>query len=200
VERRNSKGVASMLLVSGLVISGVEAAAPAVRADNTATIYVGKISSVNAWHNLVTEPKEVEFVDAYVAVAALSQVLGRYRDKRLSVEAEGQVAYNFGDQSHWEINVAAGPRWHDFPWSDTVATSTAFLLGLSVASEMPEVEVELEGDSAQALFYWTAELALGPPRRAWALSMRLHHRSTGFGLFGEDGGMNAVALGVRYAF
>jgi hypothetical protein len=118
----------------------------------------------------------------------------------LSVEAEGQVGYNFGDQSHWEFNLAAGPRWHEFPWNETIATSVAFGLGLSLASETPEVEVELEGDSQKLLIYWSAELTLGPPRSAWALLLRLHHRSAGFGLLADDGGMNAVALGVRYAF
>jgi hypothetical protein len=30
--------------------------------------------------------------------------------------------------------------------------------------------------------------------------LRLHHRSTAYGLFGNDGGANALTLGVRYAF
>jgi hypothetical protein len=29
---------------------------------------------------------------------------------------------------------------------------------------------------------------------------RLHHRSTAFGLFGEDGGANALVLGLRHRF
>jgi hypothetical protein len=176
------------------------AAASAQSGDNAATFYVGRISSVNAWHDLITAPGQAEFIDAFVAVAALSHVLGRYHHEHLSVEAEGQVGYNFGEQSHWEFNLAAGPRWREFPWNETIATSVAFGLGLSLASETPEVEVELEGDSQKLLIYWSAELTLGPPRGAWALLLRLHHRSTGFGLIADDGGMNAVALGVRYAF
>jgi len=168
--------------------------------DNAATFYVGRISSVNAWHDLLTDPTHAEFVDAYVAVAALSRSFVRSPTQDWSAEVEGQVAYNFGAQSHWELNLAAGPRWYRFPWSNVVDTSAAFLLGLSVASEVPEVEVELEGESEQLLIYWAMELTLGPPRADWALTLRLHHRSTGFGLFAEEGGMNAVALGVRYAF
>jgi hypothetical protein len=30
--------------------------------------------------------------------------------------------------------------------------------------------------------------------------LRLHHRSPAFGLFGDEGGANALTLGVRYAF
>jgi hypothetical protein len=168
--------------------------------DSAATFYVGRISSVNAWHDLITAPAEAEFVDAYVAVAALSHELGRYHHGHLSVDAEGQVGYNFGDQSHWEFNVAAGPRWSEFPWNETIATTAAFQLGLSLASETPELEVELEGDSQNLLIYWSAEVTLGPPHGSWAMLLRLHHRSTGFGLLANDGGVNAVALGLRYAF
>ena len=194
-DRRGSNAIVVILLVMGQV-----AAVSAADGDGAATVYVGQISSVNAWHDLVTKPAAADFVDAYVAVAALSYVLGRYRDERLSLEVEGQVGYNFGDQSHWEFNAAAGPRWNNFPWSDALATSVAFWLGLSMASEVPEVEVELEGDSQRLLIYWAAELTLGPPGSSWALSLRLHHRSPGFGLIADDGGMNALALGVRYAF
>ena len=66
--------------------------------------------------------------------------------------------------------------------------------------ELPELEVELEGDSRQLLVYWVAELTAGPPEASWAVSLRLHHRSVAYGLFGEEGGMNAVGLGVRYMF
>ena len=168
--------------------------------DNAASFYVGRISSVNAWHDLIKDPANAEFVDAYLAVATLSQVVGRYRDDRLTLEVEGQVGYNFGDQSHWEINLAAGPRWRQFPWNDVVATSVAFGLGLSMASEVPEVEVELEGSSEQLLIYWNADVTLGPPSSSWTVLLRLHHRSGGFGSIADDGGMNAVALGLRITF
>ncbi len=69
-----------------------------------------------------------------------------------------------------------------------------------MASEVPEVEVELEGASEKLLLYWNIDVTLGPPRSSWALLLRLHHRSGGFGLLADDGGMNAVALGVRVAF
>lgn len=167
---------------------------------SAASFYVARISGVNAWHDLVTEPNHSEFVDAWVAVAALSQVVSRHRDGRLTWEVEGQVGYNFGDQSQWELNAAIGPRWHDFPWNHAVATSVAFGIGLSLASEVPEVEVELEGDSEKLLVYWSAELSLGPPQEDWAVLLRLHHRSGAFGLVADDGGMNAIGLGVRFTF
>ena len=183
-----------------LICSALLAASRASARDHAVTFYVGRISSVNAWHDLIKEPSHADFVDAYVAVAALSQEFGRFYDGRVSFEGEAQIGYNFGDQSHWETNVAMGPRWHTFPWSDAVATSVAFGLGLSLAGEVPEVEIELEGESKELLVYWSMELTLGPPSSNWAVSLRLHHRSGAFGLLADDGGMNAVALGARIAF
>ncbi len=164
------------------------------------TIYAGKISDVPAWHDLITAPQDAGFVDAYVAVAAASRELLSLRNDTWSIEAEGQVAYNFGDQDHWEFNVAGVPRWRSFPWNHRIETTLAFGLGLSWATEIPEMEVALEGESHRLLVYWVMELTLGPPKGRWAASMRLHHRSPAFGLFGDDGGMNAPSLGVRYLY
>jgi hypothetical protein len=164
------------------------------------TFYVARLTTVNAWHDIVTDPGSVEFADSYVAVAAVSRPLRWYRERAASLFGEGQVGYNFGDQSHWEFNVAAGPRWHRFPWNHHVATTAAFGLGLSYATEVPETEVVLETTSEQLLIYWMTELTLGPPHAHWAVSLRLHHRSPGFGLFADEGGMNALGAGVRFEF
>jgi len=169
-------------------------------ANSALTGYVGRITTVNAWHDIVTEPAEVEFADAYLATLALSYTLARHRQDALSLEAEGQVVYNFGDQSHWEFNSLLGSRWHRFPWNESVATTMAFGLGLSYATEVPEVEVVLEGSSERLLIYWMWEMTFAPPRSRWAASLRLHHRSKGFGLLAEEGGMNALAAGVRFEF
>jgi hypothetical protein len=169
-------------------------------ADSALTGYVGRITTVNAWHDIVTEPGEVEFADAYLATLALSYTLDRYRQDALSLEAEGQVVHNFGDQSHWEFNALLGSRWHRFPWNEGLATTMAFGLGLSWATEVPEVEVELETSSEQLLIYWMWEMTFAPPGSRWAALIRLHHRSKGFGLFADDGGMNALAAGIRFEF
>jgi hypothetical protein len=172
----------------------------AVAAPRSATLYVARITSANAWHDLITHPAQSEFVDAYVAVAAVSTQLSNDRGSALVWDLEGQVGYNFGAQSHWEFNLGAGPRWRSFPWNDAVATTAAFRVGLSMASEMPELEVELEGSTEQLLIYWVVELTFSPPRSAWGASLRLHHRSPAFGLMGDAGGMNALGIGVRRSF
>ena len=86
------------------------------------------------------------------------------RDGALQLEAEGQIAYALSDQRYWQLNaVPIVVRWQQFPWNHKVATSAAFGLGLSYATELPELEVQLEGDSEQLLIYWVAELTAGPP-------------------------------------
>jgi len=79
-----------------------------------------------------------------------------------------------------------------------VATSAAFGFGLSYATELPPVEVLLEGESHQTLVYWVLEMTAGPVNSRWAASLRIHHRSVAYGLMGDEGGMNAVGLGVRF--
>jgi hypothetical protein len=172
----------------------------AMASDYVATLYAARITSANAWHDLITQPAQSEFVDAYVAVAALSTQLNSDRGGALAWDLEGQLGYNFGDQSHWEFNLGAGPRWGSFPWNDAIATTAAFRIGLSMASDTPGLEVELEGSTEQLLVYWVVELTLSPPRSAWGVSLRLHHRSPAFGLLGDAGGMNALGVGVRRAF
>jgi hypothetical protein len=46
--------------------------------------------------------------------------------------------------------------------------------------------------------YWVLEMTAGPVGARWAASLRIHHRSVAYGLMGDEGGMNAVGLGVRY--
>ncbi len=90
-------------------------------------------------------------------------------------------------------------RW-PFHAFEGLETSAGFGLGLSFTTDMPEIEVELEGESSRNLIYWVMELTVGPTNAQWAMSLRLHHRSVAYGLLGEDGGMNALGLGMRWRF
>jgi hypothetical protein len=45
----------------------------------------------------------------------------------LRLEYEVNATYNFGEQNHWELNVAPiALRWQRFPWSELVHTTAAF--------------------------------------------------------------------------
>ena len=190
---------------AGAVLTGsLLLASGSLQAEETSeralTGYVGRITTVNAWHDIVLHPNELEFADAYLATVALSHPLRRYHDDDLGLETEGQVVYNFGDQSHWEFNALLAARWYRFPWNNTVETTLSVGGGLSWATEVPEVEVQLEGSSEQLLIYWHLEMTFARPGARWAGTLRLHHRSGGFGLLADDGGMNALCLGLRTRF
>src|SRR5688572_3621479 len=86
-------------------------------ADNdwTATVYAARISSQPGWEDLIIDAAGTEFVDAYLVAAALSRQYSERRGGDWVLEAEGQVVYNFGDQSHWEFNaVPVMARWKKF--------------------------------------------------------------------------------------
>lgn len=166
-----------------------------------ATLYAARISSEEGWEDVFIDPVGADYVDAFLAVAAVSREYARYSGGALQLEAEAQIAYDWGDQQYWEFNVVpAIARWQRFPWNRSVATSAAFGLGLSYTTELPEIEVQLEGESKRLLIYWVAELTAGLPGSPWSVSLRLHHRSVAYGLMGDEGGMNAVGLGVRREF
>jgi hypothetical protein len=58
----------------------------------------------------------------------------------------------------------------------------------------------IHGTTKQWLVYWFSEIALGPPDSNWALVLRLHHRSTAFGLLAEEGGSNTLTTGLKFRF
>ena len=202
VRKRSRAGVAAALLTVTFLVPAPGLGAPQSEARPgqwSATVYAARMSGERTWQHMVQSPFGSDYVDVYLLVGALARDYGSRFDGALRLEAEGQLARYFGDQDHWEINAApVVARWQRFPWSKSVATSFAFGLGLSYASELPPVEVELEGTSERLLVYWMAEITAGPPHGRWAVSLRLHHRSDAWGLLGEDGGMNALGLGFRY--
>jgi len=169
--------------------------------DWYATVYGARISTQPGWEDIIIDAPGTEFVDSYLATVAVSRQYAQRKDGALAIEAEGQVVYHFHDQTLWEFNaIPLLLRWRRFPWSERFNSSAAFGLGLSYATELPPVEVALEGESHQWLIYWVMELTAGPRESPWEISLRLHHRSVAYGLMGDEGGMNAVGLGLRYRF
>jgi hypothetical protein len=163
------------------------------------TFYAARISEEATWQHVLSDPFGSDYADAYLVAGFVAREYARRFDGALRVEMEGNVAYNFGDQRHLEFNAAPIVlRWTRFPWSNRLATSAAFGLGLSYATETPEMELAIEGDTQRLLIFWIMELTAGPPDADWSFVLRLHHRSTGWGLMGvDDGGMNAPGIGFR---
>lgn len=139
----------------------------------------------------------VTFFGAWLTDNSWKEIAGT---RNWALEIEGQAVKHFGEQSHWEFNLPLFARWRTFPWNDRVPTSLAFGIGPSYATERPPAEVEMDGDSARFLLYWTAELEIGLPDSPWSGIARLHHRSSGYGVFADAGGSNALAFGIRRRF
>ena len=185
------------LLAAGLLAIGtVEAAS----ADGALTVYGGQFTT-NDWEDFFLSPAALRFADSYMLALAPAWVVAR-PVPGLDLEVEGQVARHFGDQGHWEFNGVLAARWRDFPWRNRVRTSVAFGIGPSWATERPALEPGINGGHTQRLLvYWYLEATAAPAGWTnWAGSLRLHHRSSAFGLAASAGGSNILALGLRRQF
>ncbi|MGD8588247.1 MAG: acyloxyacyl hydrolase [Chromatiales bacterium] len=189
------------ILIYLLVVGSLSNVIPrtSLASDLALTLFGGRITGVSAWHDIVAQPDDLDWQDGYLAGGALAYTLSRFQEDALSLELEGQAVWHYGDQHLWEFNLPLTVRWHKFPWNHRVATTAAFGLGPSYTTEVPPLEVELEGDSQQFLYYWFIGMTFGPPDADWTTSWRLHHRSGGFGTVADEGGYNALTFGIRFS-
>ena len=148
----------------------------------------------------VLVPGRLEVENSYLLGVAGSVRAARPLESH-DIEVEAQLVRHFHGQNHWEFN---GPiitgRWTAFPGDEYLDTSAAFGLGLSVASETPRLELRNVGESRPLMTYWMFELAADLPPEDLELIARIHHRSTAYGTFGDDGGANALVMGLRHRF
>ncbi len=137
--------------------------------------------------------------DTYIAAIALGRELWQYEDW-IGLEAEGQVAKHFGTMDHWEFNALLILRWHPFPWDKYIDTSFAVGDGISYATEIPVVEKD--PDAGRTMNYLLYELTFGLSELPdWAFVIRVHHRSSIFGLIDSDyGASNFLCAGIKYFF
>jgi len=166
--------------------------------DWSLSFYAGRMTN-EVWEDTLST--SVSYADSGIVVAAGAWTFKRYFKDALSLELEVQVGKYFGDQDNWEFNAPILMlRWARFPWQRRLATTFAWGIGPSYATETPEVEVSVKGGSQQWMVYWVGELTLGPPKGKWALLLRLHHRSGAFGLVADEGGSNTLAAGIKVFF
>ena len=165
-----------------------------------ASIYAGQYSNT-ALNEIIR--LNTDFERSHVYVLSLGKELGTYKDV-IGCEIEGQAAWHSGMQHHEEVNCAFTLRWLPFFWDRYLDTSFAFGNGLSYATSDPELEIR-EGDenkTNQLLYYILVEMDFALPRQPqWSIFVRIHHRSSVFGLIGNiTTGSNFVGLGWRYKF
>ena len=185
------------MALAWLPVSPDASADPAPNGAVAVTAF-GGIMTDNKWEDVLA-PWTLEFRESGLAGVAASRRLAQIGDGFV-LEVEGQAVRHFGDQDHWEFNLPLTARWLRFPWDDTVDTSVAWGIGPSYATEVPQVELDNNETSQRWLVYWMAEVELALPDSPWSGVLRLHHRSDAFGLIGDDGGSNALAIGIRRQF
>jgi hypothetical protein len=185
----------TLAAVIGLVASMSLAASAK---DLSISAYGGRLST-NDWIEVFAPPRW-DFVESYLTALTISRQAG-WLSETAQTEVEGQIVRHFGVQDHWEFNLLGVIRRTALPWDETLDMSLAGGLGLSYATERPEAEIDFEGDTERLMVYWMLELdAVIPKADAWSVLTRLHHRSPAYGLFGDGGGANVLALGLRYRF
>lgn len=116
-------------------------------------------------------------------------------------EGELQVLKHLGEQDHVEFVGSINLRWVTFPWNRYIESTFAFGGGLSMATEVPELERRdpSNSDAAALLHYVLVEATFALPGSRWSLVTRIHHRSGVWGLFSHSGS-NVLAAGLRYRF
>ena len=83
---------------------------------NTFTVYSGRISAEETWHDVLLKPYSSNYTDSYLIAGSYMHAYREHLDGTLRMEYEVNVAYNFGEQDHWELNVAPITlRWQRFP-------------------------------------------------------------------------------------
>jgi len=192
------RGIAAIFMATlALPASAAEIAAP-----NAFTLYSGRVSAEETWHDVLIHPYSTDYTDDYLLTAAYSRAYRESHEGALRTEFEVNATWMFGEQDYWALNVAPIMlRWQRFPWSERFYSSVAFGVGFSYAFEMPRIELELENDTQQFLIFWALEITAGPRDGPWSAIVRLHHRSPAWGAVGvSDGGMNAPSIGFRYQF
>ncbi len=191
------KRLCGLIILAGLTICGIPNLAMA-EMNWAVTVYGGRLTDGDL-DNTVTF--RADFEDAYFIALAVSRRVHSI-DDWLDFEIEAQAVKHFDDQDHLEFNGLGVLRWQKFPWDHIVDTGIAGGLGLSYATETPDIEAKNHKDTNQLLAYLMFETAFSLPHMPnWSVLARIHHRSGAFKLFNDvTGASNALGLGIRYRF
>ena len=158
----------------------------------------GGVLTEGAWHDAIN-PNTFDLADAGLLGVGIGWQR-RIGSTFLSLGVEAQAVRHFGRQDHFEFNLPIIARYAPEPASPSWITSTAFGLGLSYATKVPQVEIDRSGASQRKFFYWLAEVEFALPDPEANAFLRLHHRSDGFGYFDTDSGSTAIVFGWRKRF
>ena len=186
------------LLLALAMVFVTLAASDDAAADNdwAVTVLGGQYSG----SELLEIPGRLDLQDSHTLGFSVSKQFAEWLT-HMRWEGELQVLKHFGEQDHWEFVASVNLRWVTFPWNRVLATTFAFGGGLSMATEVPELERRdpTNSDATALLHYVLIEATFALPDSRWSLVARIHHRSGVWGLFSHSGS-NVLAAGIRYRF
>lgn len=182
--------------VAAILAATMFTGAAEAQSHRYATVFAGTMTA-EQWDD-VFRPSELKFADSNLIglAAGFERQIG---DSRFWWGLESQIVGHFGAQDHFEANVPFVLRYRPFEgwWR---FDSFGFGLGLSHATDVPEVELARTGQSQRNFVFWKAELAFDVSDGDDLLLVGLHHRSDGYGLFENDSGSTAITVGWRRGF
>lgn len=188
----------ALCLLSATLLLCFQTPALANGTNFAASLYGGVMTDDN-WRQSISG--QADTVDSQLLAGALAWTFYRPDHELWSLELEANVARHFGIQDHFEFNAPIlTVRWDYFPWDKVLDTSLAYGLGPSYATRVPEYERRKSGDTEQLMLFWHIEADFGLPESSWSTFLRLHHRSSGYGMFADKGGSNVLTMGLRYDF
>ena len=166
-----------------------------------ATVFLGILSEGELADIIIPDPN-VGFEDTGFVGFALSREIARWHG--FSIELEGGLGGQFGDNATGQVWAASYLRYDRFPWDDYIHTSIAASVGVNYAFRNTAFEIAetTEGSAKKLLHYFSPEVTFAlPDRKENELVFRVHHRSSFAGAFGCDGcGSNVVTVGFRKRF
>lgn len=153
----------------------------------------GGANTLDTWEEVLTGDIDPAGSGLFGIAVARDWRLGA----RLTLGLEAQLVRHTGRQTHWEVNLPLVLRRR---FEGGPVAGLGFALGLSQASALPPIELAREGRTRRERAYWAIEAAFRTGREDREVVLRLHHRSSAWGAFGEGGSTNSVVLGLRQSF
>ncbi|WP_396624814.1 hypothetical protein [Luteitalea sp.] len=183
---------------------GPDATPSRLRPQWAVSVYTGWLTDDNIAP--VLQFRATRFDNKLFAVAVSRRQARLWKDMEWGFE--GQLAKHFDGegvlrQDHWELNGLSTSTWNRFPWDRKLDTSLTLGAGVSWASEVPPFEIYWKGQSRQLMAYLLFETTVSLPSHPhWGAMLRVHHRSSAYGLFANDmkGASNAFTFGGKYMF
>ena len=214
---KRCSSAAGTMLMGSLMISGSALAAehaplgasPISHVPGSISVFGGVSVGDSSFHELLIDYDNIdtdEVGEGGFVGAAMSRQLVRFWGY-FWLEAEAGAGFRFESERDYYSPEAWGAiylRYDGFPWNDVLRTSVGISTGLNLVADIPPSETNYGTksipDEAVLQHYLSPEIAFSwPDKPEDELFIRIHHRSTGYGLFWDTStGSNVVSVGVRF--